>query len=206
MPYLYTMNRRAHVDGEPLVQPMYYEHPDDADAYRVRNQYLFGDRLLVAPITTPADRATGLGAVRAWLPPGRWTDVFTGVTYRGGTTILLHRDLDTIPVLAPAGAILPLAAEASGGAANPDALELRVYAGADGEFTLAEDQDDERWAFTRFTLAGDELRIHPVEGEHGSVPATRRYDVVLCGFAGVTRASRSTAPSSRPSRARCRAA
>ena len=186
VPYLYTMNRRAHVDGEPLVQPMYYEHPDDADAYRVRNQYLFGDRLLVAPITTPADRATGLGAVRAWLPPGRWTDVFTGVTYRGGTTILLHRDLDTIPVLAPAGAILPLAADAQQGVANPDALELRVYAGADGEFTLAEDQDDERWAVTRFTLAGDELRIHPVEGEHGSVPATRRYDVVLCGFAGVT--------------------
>ncbi|HEX5811464.1 MAG TPA: TIM-barrel domain-containing protein, partial [Pseudonocardia sp.] len=186
VPYLYTMNRRAHVDGEPLVQPMYYAHPDDADAYRVRNQYLFGDRLLVAPITTPADRATGLGSVRAWLPPGRWTDVFTGVTYRGGTTILLHRDLDTIPVLAPAGAILPLAADAQQGVANPEALELRVYAGADGEFTLAEDQDDERWALTRFTLTGDELRIHPVEGEHGSVPATRRYDVVLCGFAGVT--------------------
>jgi alpha-glucosidase (family GH31 glycosyl hydrolase) len=185
VPYLHTMNRRAHAEGEPLVQPMYYEHPDDADAYRVRNQYLFGDRLLVAPITTPADRATGLGAVRAWLPPGRWTDVFTGVTYRGGTTILLHRDLDTIPVLAPAGVILPLASGAHRGADNPEALELRVYAGADGEFTLAEDQDDERWALTRFTLTGDELRIHPVEGEHGSVPVTRCYDVVLCGFSDV---------------------
>ena len=79
-----------------------------------------------------------------------------------------------------------------------------MYAGADGEFTLAEDQDDERWALTRFTLTGDELRIHPVEGEHGSVPATRRYDVVLCGFAGVPR--RSTGldgqSSSRPVRAR----
>jgi alpha-glucosidase (family GH31 glycosyl hydrolase) len=185
VPYLYTMNRRAHVEGEPLVQPMYYAHPDDADAYRVRNQYLFGDRLLVAPITTPADRATGLGAVRAWLPPGRWTDVFTGLTYRGGTTILLHRDLDTIPVLAPAGAILPLAADAQWGVANPEALELRVYAGADGEFTLAEDHDDEQWALTRFTLVGDELRIHPVEGERDVVPATRGYDVVLCGFADV---------------------
>ncbi len=61
-----------------------------------------------------------------------------------------------------------------------------MYAGADGEFTLAEERDDERWAFTRFTLRGDELRIHPVDGERGSVPATRRYDVVLCGFADVT--------------------
>ena len=170
VPYLHTMNRRAHRDGEPLVQPMYYDHPDDDDAYRVPNQYCFGDRLLVAPITTPADRATGLGAVRAWLPPGRWTDVFTGLVYRGGTTILLHRDLDTIPVLAPAGAILPLARGPRLGTANPDALELRVYAGADGEFTLAEDRDDGRWALTRFTLTGDELRIHPVDGERGSVP------------------------------------
>jgi hypothetical protein len=116
--------------------------------------------------------------------------MFTGVTYRGGTTILLHRDLDTIPVLAPAGAILPLASDAQRGGANPEALELRVYAGADGEFTLAEDGagpngDDERWAFTRFTLTGGELRIHPVEGERGSVPVTRRYDVVFCGFADV---------------------
>jgi hypothetical protein len=178
------MNRRAHHDGEPLVSPMYYDHPDAADAYRVPNQYVFGDRLLVAPITTPADRATGLGAVRAWLPPGRWTDVFTGLVYRGGTTILLHRDLDTIPVLAPAGAILPLMI--GHGIENPDAVELRVYAGADGEFTLAEERDDERWAFTRFTLRGDELRIHPVDGERVSVPAIRRYDVVLCGFTDVT--------------------
>jgi alpha-glucosidase (family GH31 glycosyl hydrolase) len=129
------------------VQPLYYDHPDDDAAYTVPNQFLFGDRLLVAPITTPADRSTLLGAVRAWLPPGRWTDVFTGVVYRGGTTVTLHRGLDTIPVLASAGAILPLA---SGdlGIANPDALELRVYAGADGSFVLAEDRDDEGWAET----------------------------------------------------------
>ena len=70
VPYLYTMNRRAHVEGEPLVQPMYYAHPDDADAYRVRNQYLFGDRLLVAPITTPVDRATGLRRGAGMAPAG----------------------------------------------------------------------------------------------------------------------------------------
>jgi hypothetical protein len=167
---------------------MYFDHPHDEAAYRVPNQFLFGDRLLVAPITAPADRATQLGAVRAWLPAGRWTDVFTGLVYRGDTMISLHRDLDSIPVLAPAGAILPLtAADVVGfGTPVPDALELRVYAGADGEFELAEDGDDECWALTRFTLAGDELRILPVSGDLGSVPPTRRYDVVLCGFADLT--------------------
>jgi Glycosyl hydrolases family 31 len=191
VPYLYTMNRRAHRDGEPLVQPLYYDHPEEQAAYAVRNEYSFGDRLLVAPITTPVDRATRLGAVRAWLPPGRWTDVFTGLVYRvdspGGTTITLHRDLETIPVLAPAGAILPLVAGGPGnGTANPDALELRVYAGADGSFVLAEDRDDEEWAETRFTFAGGEVRISPVDGARAAVPAERRFDVVLCGFAGVT--------------------
>jgi len=186
VPYLYTMNRRAHRDGEPLVQPMYYDHPEEPAAYAVPHQFAFGDRLLVAPITTPADRATQLGAVRAWLPPGRWTDVFTGLVYRGGTTVTLHRDLDTIPVLAPAGAILPLAAGEDRAATNPPALELRVYAGADGEFVLAEDRDDDRWAETRYTFRGGEVRIAPVEGEREAVPAARRYDVVLCGFAGVT--------------------
>jgi hypothetical protein len=214
VPYLHTMNRRAHVDGAPLVSPMYYDHPDAEAAYAVPNQYLFGDRLLVAPITQPADPATRLGAVRAWLPPGRWTDVFTGLVYRadppGGTTITLHRDLESIPVLAPAGAILPLALDpppqlsgsptpetadghvaglrprAAFGTPNPDALELRVYAGADGGFALAEERDDDRWAETRFTFSRAELRIHPVDGERAAVPPSRRYEVVLCGFAGVT--------------------
>jgi nitroreductase len=186
VPYLYTMSRRAHVDGVPLVAPMYHEHPDDPAAYEVPDQYLFGDRLLVAPITAPADPATLHGAVRAWLPPGRWTDVFTGVVYRGGTRLTLHRDLESIPVLAPAGAIVPLAADGTAAAQLPEALELRIFSGADGEFVLAEDRDDARWAQTRFTLVGDEVAIHPVEGERDAVPPVRRYDVVLCGFAGVT--------------------
>jgi hypothetical protein len=115
--------------------------------------------------------------------------VFTGLVYRGGTTIALHRDLESIPVLAPAGAILPLVAEGGdlSATANPDALELRVYAGADGELVLAEEHDDSgRWAETRYTFAGGEVRIHPVEGDVDAVPGTRRYDVVLCGFADVT--------------------
>jgi hypothetical protein len=218
VPYLYTMNRRAHREASPLVAPMYHEYPDTDAAYEVPNQYLFGDRLLVAPITAPADPATGLGAVRAWLPPGRWTDVFTGLVHRGDTTVTLHRDLESIPVLAPAGAILPLVAEGPlpFGTDPPEALELRVYAGADGEFVLVEDGsgedgsgEDDRWVETRYTLTGTELRIHPVDGAvtdpatarppraphaaaaprrtaNDAVPPIRRYDVVLCGFAGVT--------------------
>lgn len=189
LPYLYTMNERAHTAGLPLVQPMYYDHPWQEAAYEVANQFMFGSELLVAPITSPTDPATQLGRVKAWLPEGEWIDFFTGLVYRGGRTIYLHRGIDTIPVLAPAGAIVPLLpADAIGaGTGIPPELEVRFYAGADGDFTLAEDNDDERWARTRFTYStvDREIVIHPAEGHRATLPARRDYHLVLCGFAGI---------------------
>jgi alpha-glucosidase (family GH31 glycosyl hydrolase) len=184
LPYLATMNVRAH-EGQPLVQPMYYDHPDEAEAYTVPNQFMFGSELLVAPITTPADPMTGLGRVKAWLPEGTWTDVFTGLVYEGGRTLVLHRDLDSIPVLAKPGAIVPMVpADAVGGGTGPSQrLEIRVYAGADGGFTLVEDRDDERWARTRITY-DDVTRlvtVHDVEGDPATLPSGRLYDVVVHG-------------------------
>jgi hypothetical protein len=183
------MNRRAHVDDEPLVQPMYYDHPWEKAAYEVRNQYMFGSELIVAPITTPEDPALRLGRVKAWIPDGTWVDFFTGLVYRGGRSAYLHRDLGSIPVLARAGAIVPLVPESAvtNETANPDALELRVFAGADGSFTLWEDDDDERWASTtiRLDFAAGEVTIDEPGGELSSLPQTRSYDIVLVGFAAV---------------------
>jgi alpha-glucosidase (family GH31 glycosyl hydrolase) len=181
LPYLATMNLRAHAEGEPLVQPMYYDHPDEAAAYDVPNQFMFGSELLVAPITSPADRDTGLGRVKAWLPDGTWTDVFTGQTYTGGRSLYLHRDLTSIPVLAKAGAIVPKAPEDSvlDGTGLPSVVELTVYPGADGDFTLAEDNDDDRWALTRVTYddASGEVTVHDTVGHREALPEDRTYRV-----------------------------
>ena len=111
VPYIATMGLRAHEDGAPLVSPMYYDHPSERAAYGVPNQFMFGTELLVAPITEPADPGTRMGSVEAWLPEGEWIDVFTGLRYRGGRRIALHRDLDSIPVLVRPGTVLPLAAD-----------------------------------------------------------------------------------------------
>ncbi|WP_369818822.1 DUF5110 domain-containing protein [Phycicoccus sp. Root563] len=165
---------------------MYYEHPDEHEAYQVPNQFMFGTDLLVAPITSPADRETGLGRVKAWLPEGEWVDLFTGTRYRGGRVLHLHRDLGSIPVLARAGTILPLVpADSLGGGTDPSSrIELRVVPGADGEFTLVEDRDDQRWARTRITYddATGAVTVHDVEGDGSSVPADRSYDTVLVGI------------------------
>jgi alpha-glucosidase (family GH31 glycosyl hydrolase) len=181
LPYLATMNVRAHEAGEPVVAPMYYDHPDEPAAYACPNQFMFGSELLVAPITSPADPTTGLGRVKAWLPPGTWHDVFTGQAYTGGRTIHLHRDLGSIPVLARAGGILPLVpADALGeGTDPPSVIEVRAFPGADGELTLVEDRDDDRWARTRLSYDDEagELTVHDVEGDAATLPPDRSYRV-----------------------------
>jgi alpha-glucosidase (family GH31 glycosyl hydrolase) len=140
VPYLYTAMWASHSDGIAPVRPMYHDHPTHPQAYAVPNQYLFGADLLVAPITTPADPVTGYAEATAWLPDGTWFDVLTGHRYDGGRTVALYRTLDDIPVLAPAGAVLPLALDPMADVtADPDELLVRVFTGAGGDYTLVED-------------------------------------------------------------------
>ncbi|GMA24016.1 hypothetical protein GCM10025864_17750 [Luteimicrobium album] len=145
VPYLHAMNHRAAFDATPLVRPLYHRWPGAAGAYGARNTFLFGSELVVAPITSPADGATRLGEVRTWLPAGTWVDVLTGQVYDAGSDngreIVLHRPLASVPVLAPAGGIVPLDAAAVPGndLACPEAVEVLVVVGADGAFDLVED-------------------------------------------------------------------
>jgi alpha-glucosidase (family GH31 glycosyl hydrolase) len=190
VPYLHTMNHRAAVEGVPLVRPMYHVAPRDPRAYDVPNQFAFGSELVVAPITTPRDRVTQRGSVRAWLPPGTWIDIFTETVYEGDRELELHRGLGTIPALLRAGGILPLAAEDDLDATrNPEHLELLVAPGADGAFTLIEDDGTgatpEDIPAARTPIAFDQatgtLTIGPAEDPHRVLPAQRTWSVRFLG-------------------------
>ncbi|MEJ5914513.1 glycoside hydrolase family 31 protein [Pseudokineococcus sp. 1T1Z-3] len=184
LPYLHTMNHRAARDL-PLVLPMHYGWPTREEAYDVPHQAMFGTELLLAPITAPADRRTGLGQVRAWLPQGRWVDVFTDLVYDGDREVLLHRDLTSIPVLARAGAVVPLDGAAVTGNApvNPEHLELLVVVGADGTFELCEDDDTTTGDVVRtpitFNQASGRLTVGPATGPTDVVPARRTWTVTF---------------------------
>jgi alpha-glucosidase (family GH31 glycosyl hydrolase) len=193
VPYLHTMNARASWDGQPLVRPMYWTHPDAPESFRVPNQYWFGTELVVAPITSPQDDDLLLGSVKAWLPPGRWTDLFTGVGYAGGREVRFHRPLQSIPVLVKAGGILPLAG-APGDlpvAADqiPQRLELVVAPGADGEFELLEDlgagdgRDPDQWARTLISYDHENrtLTIGAAQGATDCLPPSREWTVTVLG-------------------------
>jgi len=185
VPYLHTMNHRASTSGLPLVLPMYYGWPEADEAYAVRNQYTFGTELVVAPITEPADRRTGLGRVKAWLPEGTWLDVLTDLVYDGGRQLYLHRDLTTIPVLARSGAVVPLDASPvpDNDPANPDHLDLLVVVGSDGDFELVEDDGTATGSVARtrirFDQAGGSLVVEPVRDPGGAGPRSRSWTVTF---------------------------
>ena len=188
IPYLYTANYRTHTDGEPICMPMYYRYDcsdslECGDQYK-SNQYIFGGALLVAPITRPADKRTNLACETVWLPDGRWTDIFNGRIYQGGRQVTMYRDLDSIPVLAPEGAIVPMYREADTNNLSLDQpLEIHLWRG-NGEYELYED-DGETTAYkngvfakTRFELSEEEntlaLTITPPADSKGLLPERRK--------------------------------
>ncbi|MHB8061653.1 MAG: glycoside hydrolase family 31 protein [Ruminiclostridium sp.] len=191
IPYLYTMNRVSSMVGIPLLRPLYYEYPWEEAAYDAPNMYYFGSELLAAPITSPMDSRLHIAKVRVLLPPGVWIDIFNHRVYKGGRSMELYRELDHIPVLAKAGAILPMYSEDAGNhLENPTQLELQIFGGADGVFHLYEDdgcgiaEKDSTWADTAIRLdwKNGAIELAPVCGNIELVPKMRDYKLSLVGF------------------------
>lgn len=188
VPYLHTWNYRTHLQGEPMIQPMYYRH-DANEAYTVPNEYYFGD-MIVCPITKPADKETLLAETECWLPEGTYFDFFTGQIYRGGQKVKLYRDMNTIPVLVPAGGIVPLAGDyADSCRENPKELEILVFNGADGRFEMYEDNCSETIdmepVITRFSYTfGDtpKFSVDVAEDSEKIIPADRSYCIRIRGM------------------------
>ncbi len=192
-PYIYTMNYRNHTELEPLVQPMYYSHPEFDEAYEVKNQYWFGSEIIVAPITQKGDTVTGLSRVKTWLPEGKWIDAFNGFVYDGSRKLDVHRSLDQMAIFAKSGAIIPMQENSSdnklGG--NKD-MSVLVFAGADNEFSLYEDDGDGseykngKFAVTAMSLEWLDttatFNIFSVKGDNTIVPKMRNWILKFRGF------------------------
>ena len=193
MPYLYTMNHRSYQDDMPIVIPMYYEYPEERQAYAMKNQYFFGSELMVAPITSPRIQGLNVAKTEVWLPEGKWYDIYTGMCYEGGKTLDMYRSLESIPVFAKAGGIIPLTEEISGCEAekNPESLYIKVFAGADGDFTLYED-DNETCSYengvcvtTDMEYSEGDMAVFNIYGAKGMlelIPAKRSYVVEIAGY------------------------
>lgn len=139
MPYIYSLARQAYDKGMPLIRPLWFRFPDDEKAATCESQYMFGNALLVNPVTRKAP-----GCWTTYLPAGKWYDFFTEEAVEGGTDISRDVSLEEIPVYVPAGSLIPFGAATQFIDDLPidpmdDAICVYVYEGANGSFTLYED-------------------------------------------------------------------
>jgi len=135
LPYLYSAARETHRTGMPLMRALWLAFPDDPKAVAVDDAYLWGESLLVAPVTakSAAERTT-------YLPAGTWFDYWTSQPITGGAPHTRAVDLATIPLYVRAGTILPLGPVKQSALEKSTApLELHIYPGSDAQFALYED-------------------------------------------------------------------
>jgi alpha-glucosidase len=192
-PYIYTEARRTYDTGVAFLRPLYYDWPEASEAYDYKNEYLFGDEMLVAPVVTPGDKVSGLATQKVWLPRGEWIEWPTGKRFSGPTSLDRSFSVDQTPVYLKAGAIVPMQQEMSyTGEKHLDPLIVNVWPldpGTATSYTLYEDngvsEQYQHGVFARTpikaTQTGDTLRVEigPVEGGFAGMLKSRGYTLRL---------------------------
>ena len=187
-PYIYTMARKAYDDGIALCRPMYYDYPTAEEAYTFRNEYMFGDRMLVSPITTPMEG--NFSVQKTWLPEGEWYELSTGAMVAGGGVVERKYAIDEYPVFVKAGSILPFYnKKVQNLQGNDEEVVVTVFPGNEGgEFSMYEDNgDDQKYATEYATTAltnvidgnTQTVTIGARRGSYKDMPARRKFSLKL---------------------------
>ena len=126
-PYIYTAARQAYDTGVCLCRPMYYDWPEEDAAYDSINQYMFGDDILVAPVTKAVDPVTKEAEVEVWLPKGTWYDVSRGELVEGGRKLKRGYTIEETPWFVKAGAVIPMYPDSVNRLGNPGTDDLVLF-------------------------------------------------------------------------------
>lgn len=189
VPYIYTMARQDYETGISLCRPMYYDYPEAKEAYEYKEQYMFGDKMLIAPVTEAVNKESGLASVKAWLPEGEWLEYETGTMLKGGQSIERQFSMDEYPVYVKAGSIIPYYGKVKNLSGTEQPIIVRVFPGGDkDEFTLYEDNGEDKnyageYATTPLSYQrnGEQLTvtIGARKGSYKDMPARRDYTLAL---------------------------
>src|SRR5450755_511659 len=138
LPYIYSLAWKTTSAGYTPMRPLVMDFRTDERAQNIGDQFMFGPAFLVSPVTEPAAATRQL-----YLPDAKWYDFWSGTPVAGGRMIEAPAPIERLPLYVRAGSILPLGPEmewSTERAADP--IELRIYPGADGDFTVYEDEND----------------------------------------------------------------
>ncbi len=195
VPYIYTEGRRTYDTGVAFLRPLYYDWPNADQAYTSKNEYQFGDEMLVAPVVAPVDATSQLATEPIWLPKGNWIEWETGRHFTGPIQLERKFSIRQIPVYVPEGAIIPMAPPMLNTGQKPvDPLILTVFPekpGASTQYTLYQDagnsrayqQDQAAWTTIHAQESNGDLlvRIDPVRGSYQGMLRARSYVLRLPG-------------------------
>lgn len=184
LPFLYALSWQVSDHGASFLYPLGMAFPRDPAVRRIADEYMFGRTLLVSPVVDKDARARSVRLPAATA----WYDFWTGARMAGGQTVRVAAPIDQIPLHVAAGTILPLGTDVHYADESPALpVELRVYRGADGRFTLYDDAGDgdgwRRGERATIELALDDkagtLTIGARQGRYPGMAAVRTFRIVV---------------------------
>ena len=203
LPYIYSTSWDVTANKSTMTRALVMDFANDKIALDINNEYMFGKSLLVCPVTTPmyskivingndttqVEDFSKIKSEEVYLPMGSdWIDFWTGEKFYGGQKIIKEVPIDIIPLFVKAGSIIPFGPKVQYATEKKwDNLEIRIYPGADGEFTLYEDENDnynyEKGSYSTITFTWDDAnKTIMVRERKGSFPKMineRKFNVVL---------------------------
>jgi alpha-D-xyloside xylohydrolase len=159
LPYIYSLGYQTYQTGAPFMRALFMDFPGDSNVSDIRDEYMLGPAFLVAPITDQ-----GTTSRKVYLPVGAdWYNYWTNERVKGGQTITVDAPIDTIPVFARAGSIIPTGSYIESTSQTQQIAKVRVYPGSDADFTLFQD-DGNTYAYEK----GDAkiTRLHWSDASH----------------------------------------
>ncbi|HPB04950.1 MAG: DUF5110 domain-containing protein [Bacteroidales bacterium] len=194
LPYIYSSSWEVTNKQSSMMRALVMDFASDKQALDINNEYMFGKSILVCPVTTPMYNKDGkedfstVKSMEVYLPKGAdWFDFWTGEKYSGGQKVNKEVPLDIMPLYIKAGSILPIGPKVQYATEKKwDNLEIRIYEGANGEFTLYEDENDnynyEKGIFSTITFSWDNakktLTISDRKGSFPDMLAERNFNIV----------------------------
>jgi alpha-D-xyloside xylohydrolase len=195
LPYIYSTSWDVTENHSSMMRALVMDFPNDKKALNIDDQYLFGKSILVCPVTERMYNENGqadFSTVKErelYLPAGtRWIDFWTGEMLEGGQIITRETPLDIMPLYVKAGSIIPIGPDVQYAEEKEwDNLEIRIYEGADGEFTLYEDENDnynyEKGLYSTITFNWNDgsktLTISDREGSFPGMLTERKFNILI---------------------------
>jgi len=183
LPYIYSLAWKTTGEAYTTMRPLVMDFRNDERAQNIGDQFMFGPAFLVNPVTEPAATTRPV-----YLPGAKWYDFWTGSVIEGGRTINAITPLERLPLYVRAGSILSLGPDEEWSTQKPaDPLELRIYRGANGDFTLYEDENDnynyEKGVYATIPMhwddAGRTLTIGDRKGQFPGMLENRTFRIVF---------------------------